>query len=109
MQWPKDILDTFDKALDLEPAEGLDKLTVLKALLDEATRRAIARTGGDPTKVGPALRTPYTPLGSVVNGCVNGMARRLGLAGAIWKEAVDAFYDYVERNAEAVFAAFEGQ
>jgi hypothetical protein len=109
MQWPKDILDLFDKALKIEPAEGLDKLTVLKALCDETVRRALQRVKGDPKLAGPALRTPYTPLGSVIGEGVMGMARSLGLGGPIWGEAVDTFHQYVEDNAETIFAAFKGQ
>jgi hypothetical protein len=106
MEWPKPLLDLFDKALDVVPAEGLTKVAVLKALLDESTRRAVWRAGDEQKLAGPALRTPYTPLGSVIGQGINGLARRLGLGGQIWSDAVDAFHQYVEDNAEVVFAAF---
>ena len=106
MEWPKPLLDLFDEALEVVPAEGLTKVDVLKALLDESTRRAVWRAGADPKLAGPALRTPYTPLGSVIGQGINGLARRLGLGGQIWSDAVDAFHSYVEENAEVVFAAF---
>jgi hypothetical protein len=109
MEWPKDIVDLFDKALKIEPSEGLDKLTVLKALFDETVRRALQRVNGDPRLAGAALRSPYTPLGSVIGEGIMGMARSLSLGGTIWGEAVDSLHQYIEDNAETVFAAFEGQ
>ncbi len=109
MQWPKDIVDLFDKALSIEPAEGLDRMTVLNAMLDETVRRAIGRVNGDPKLAGAALRTPYTPLGSVTGEGIMGMARRYTIRGEFWGHAVDAFHGYVEVNAETIFAAFAGQ
>ncbi len=109
MKWPKDIVDLFNRALEIEPAEGLDTLTVLNAMLDETVRRAIWRVKGDPKLAGPALRTPYTPLGSVTGEGIMRMARRYTIHGDVWGDAVDAFHQYVENNAETVFAVFEGQ
>ena len=109
MQWPKDILDRFDHSLEIEPVEGVDKLTVLRTMLDETVRRAIGRAGGNPALASAALRTPMTPLGSVTTECINGLARRLSFTGMQWSGAVKAFHSYVENNAEVVFAAFANQ
>ena len=109
MQWPKDILDAFDHALEIVAVEGVDKLTVLHTMLDETTRRAIWRAVGNPALASAALRTPMTPLGSVTAEGINGLARTLGLNGSRWGPAVQAFHGYVEQNAETVFAAFGPQ
>jgi hypothetical protein len=109
MQWPKDIVDLFDKALTIEPAEGFDKMTVLTAMLDETVRRALWRVNGDPGLAGAALRTPYTPLGSVTGEGIMGMARSYTIGGEFWGQAVDAFHGYVADNAETIFATFAGQ
>jgi hypothetical protein len=109
MRWPKELLDVFARALKIKTADGLDKVTVIRSLLDETARRVVWRAKGNPADVSAALRSPYTPLGSVVADGVNGQARRIGLGGPAWGVAVDALYTYVEENAEAVFAAFRDQ
>jgi hypothetical protein len=109
VQWPKEILDAFDRALTIEPAPGMDKLGVIRALLDETARRAAWRAHGKAEHASAALRAPYTPLGSVVNDGVNGLARSLGFRGDLWGKAVDLLHGYIEHNAAAVFAAFGGQ
>jgi hypothetical protein len=107
MQWPKELLDVFARALQIEPIAGMDKMGVIRAMLDETARRTVVRAQADPANVSYALRTPYTPLGSVVGDGVNGMALRLGLGGAAWGEAVDALYEYVEAHAQEVCTAFK--
>jgi hypothetical protein len=106
MQWPKHILDAFDAALGVQPVDGMTKLAVLRTLLDETARRAVRRANGNPAFARGALRTPYTPLGSVIGEGVNGKAARLSLGGPSWGDAVEAFHTYVEENAAEVFAAF---
>jgi hypothetical protein len=109
MQWPKEILDLFAHALEIEPAAGLDRADVLRALLDGTARRAVWRARGNPADARAALRTPYTPLGSLIGSGVEGRAARLSLAGERWGQAVDALHAYIEENAEAVFSAFRDE
>jgi len=109
MEWPKNILDAFDAALKIVPAEGVDKWTVLRTLLDEATRRAVAAGRGRPHQGRARSAHSLHPAWLGHQRGINGLARQLGLDGSVWGEAVDAFHSYVEENAEEVFAAFEGQ
>jgi hypothetical protein len=106
MQWPPEIVDAFADALDIEPEEGLTRNQIFKTLLDETARRAVWRTRGDRSQIGPALRSPYTPLGDVVGGGIEGMARRLTIKGDQWKPAVDALYEYIERHVDLIFKVF---
>lgn len=106
MYWPDEIVASFAKALVIEPAEGMDVDEIILTLLDETAKRAVWRAKGDPDQLGPALRSPYTPLGSVVADGIEGKAIRLTLKGKLWGPAVDAFYEYVETNAEAVCESF---
>jgi hypothetical protein len=109
MKWPAEIVAAFNTALEIEPAKGYTRDQVLQALLDETARRAVWRAGGDPERLGPALRTPYTPLGSVVPEAAGGRAASLTLHGAVWGRAVDLLHDFLERNAAAVCADFRDQ
>ena len=109
MQWPKDILDLFAHALEIVPAQGLSRADVLRALLDDTARRAVWRARGNPADARAALRSPYTPLGSLVGSRVEGRAESLTLRGERWGQAVDAFHTYIEENAEVVFAAFRDE
>jgi hypothetical protein len=109
VQWPKEILDLFAHALEIEPAAGLDRADVLHALLDDTARRAVWRARGNPADARAALRSPYTPLGSLIGSRVEGRAESLTLHGDRWGQAVDAFHGYIEENAEAVFAAFRDE
>ena len=104
MKWPKPVLDAFNQALDVEPVEGLDKRAVINAMLDETARRASWRAGGNPLNAGPALRLPMTPLGSVTNDGIAGKALSFTIHGQYWGAAVELFHNYVEENAEAIFA-----
>jgi hypothetical protein len=106
MQWPPEIVAAFEDALDLEPEEDLTPNQIFKTLLDETARRAVWRTRGDRSQISPALRSPYTPLGDVVGGGIEGMVRRLTIKGDRWKPAVDALYDYIERNVDLIFEVF---
>ena len=109
MQWPRDIVAAFDRALDVESAEGWSKEQILQKLLDETARRVVWRARGDPANAGPALHSPYTPLGSLVAEGVDGLATRLVLHGDRWGAAVEALYGYFEANAPAIFAAFQDE
>jgi hypothetical protein len=109
VDWPYQLLEAFAQALEIEPAEGWTVEEVLQGLLDDTARRVVWRTKGDPTHVADALRSPYTPLGSVVGDAIGGRAARFTLKGSEWKPAVDAFYEYFEENAEAIYAAFRDE
>ena len=109
MSWPKDLYDVFFVALDIAPIEGKTKHDVLETMFDEVARRTVWRAKGDPTQANAALRSPYTPLGSIVNESIVGQARSLTLRGADWGKAVDALHRFIEENAEHVFAAFADQ
>jgi hypothetical protein len=109
MQWPKEILDLFSRALQIVPARGHNRREVIRELLDETARRAVTRARRNPALAGPALRSTYTPMGSVINEGVNGLAARIGLGGPNWSAAVEAFNAYVEGNAKVVFDAFHGR
>src|SRR4051812_21614182 len=109
MEWPQEIVTAFERALEVSPAEGYDRGQVLRALFDETARRAVWRAQGDPQRLGPALRTPYTPLGSVVADCIDGRALSLTVKGEFWGQAVSALHSYAERNAPAVCAAFQDE
>jgi hypothetical protein len=106
MQWPDEIVRGFTAALEIEPAEGYTREEALQALLDETVRRAVWRAGGDPARAGAALRSSYTPLGSLVASSIEGRATTLSLDGPLWGPAVDRFHRYVEDHAVAIFAAF---
>jgi len=109
MQWPSEILSAFQRALEIEPAEGFTSEQVLEELLAETARRAVWRAEGDPARLGPSLRWPYTPLGSIVAECVHGRAKRLMLRGEHWGPAVQAFHAHLEANAATVCAAFQDE
>ncbi len=109
MQWPPEIVAAFNRALEIEPAAGWSKDQVLQKLLDETARRAVWRAQGDPAQARAALRSPYTPLGSLVGECVEGLAKRLVLHGDKWGEAVQALHGYIEANAAAVFEVFQDE
>jgi hypothetical protein len=109
MQWPKELIATLARGLDVEPVEGLSREHVYVAFLDETARRAVWRARGDPAKLRLALEAPYTPIGSVTASCVNGLAERLCLHGPAWCDAVEAIYAYMEENAADVCASFQDE
>lgn len=109
MTWPPELIAAFAQALHIEPENGTPKDQLIVALLETATRRIVWRAGGDPTRVTAAMRSPYTPLGSVVGERIDGRVKSLTLKGDRWKPAVDAYYDFMDKNAAAVFDAFAGQ
>ncbi len=109
MKWPKEVVSAVSRALEIEPADGLRSDQVLQSLLDETARRAVWRAQGDPSKVGQALRSPFTPLGSVVADGIVGRAKRLTLHGDRWNVAVDAIHGYIELNARAVVEAYRDE
>jgi hypothetical protein len=107
--WPRDIVAAFARALEIEPAKGLTSGEVIRAMLDMTARRAVWRCRGDAKLMGDALRAPYTPLGSVCGDGMAGKAVRFVLKGAEWGPAVNAFHDYVEKNAQAIIDAFPAE
>ena len=109
MTWPPELITAFSQALVIEPENGTPKDRLIAAMLDAATRRIVWRADGDPARVEGAMRSPYTPLGSVVGDGIDGRVKKLTLKGDRWKPAVDAYYDYMEKNAAAIFEAFEGE
>jgi hypothetical protein len=109
MQWPEELLATVARALTIEPSPGRSARDVIRAMLDETARRAVWRAEGRPERFGGALRTPYTPLGSVFPDFNVHYAKRLGFSGGLWSQAVEAIYDYMETNAAAVCAAFQDE
>jgi hypothetical protein len=106
MYWPEEIVDAFTDALVIVPAEGLMEYEVIQELLDETARRVVWRVKGDAENIGAALRSPYTPLGSVVGDAIDGMAEKLTLKGPFWSKAVNALYEYIENNAEQIIDAY---
>ena len=82
---------------------------MLQALLDETARRAVWRAGCDPAKMSGALSWPYTPLGSVVPDYHIHYIQTIALNGRLWSQATEAIYDYMERNAAAICAAFQDE
>ena len=109
MNWPKELYDVFLMGLKVDPIEGLTQADVLKTLFDETARRAVWRARGNPAHAAGALRTPYTPMGAVIAEGILGQARSVSIHGAEWGDAMHALYDYIEANAEEVFAAFADQ
>ena len=109
MQWPREILSLFAKGLEIEPLGELTVEEVLEALCNETARRVVWRAEGDPANVSWALREPYTPLGCVFADGIEGRAATLRLHGPFWGEAVEAFYEFFEANAQAIFEAFQDQ
>jgi hypothetical protein len=109
MEWPKDLLEILARGMEVEPVEGLTAEQVLLAFLDETARRAVWRARGDPANVGAALRTPYTPIGSITAEGANGLADRLCLKGPQWSDAVDAIHDYMEAHAADLCANFKDE
>jgi len=109
MNWPGEIVTAFRAALDIEPADGYTSEQALQAILDETMRRAVWRAQGDPERLVGALRTPYTPLGSVVPSTVGGRVLRLTLHGSRWGRAVDLFNAFAERHAADLCAAFRDE
>ena len=107
MQWPERLIAALARGVQVKPVEGLRQRDVLLALLDETARRAVWRAKGDPSRIGAALRTPYTPLGWVMADCVNGLAQTLTLGGRPWRQAVEAIHAYMEQNAEALCASYK--
>jgi hypothetical protein len=107
MRWPDELIALLTRGLEVQPAEGLTADHVHRAFLDETARRAVWRARGNPARLGAALRTPYTPIGSITASCVNGLARQLRLSGPEWADAVHGIYDFMEEHAEAVCAAFK--
>ena len=109
MEWPSEIVRAFSEALVIEPENGTPKDAIIVAMLDAAARRTVWRANGDPARVTDAMRSPYTPLGSVVGDGLDGTVQKFTLKGDRWGPAVQAWYAYVESHAAAVFDAFEGE
>ncbi len=110
MQWPVDLIATFGRGIEVEPANGLTKDQVVRCIFDETARRAVWRARCEPAKLSAALRTPFTPLGSVVpSEELIQWTPRITLLGPLWGRAVDAFHGYLEENAVAVCAAFKDE
>ncbi len=109
MLWPHEIISAFGDALVIELQNGTPKDEIIAAMLDWAMRRAVWRTGGDPTKAEGALRSPYTPLGSVCGDGLDGRVSKFTLKGDKWGPAVQAWYAYILKNVDAVFDAFRDQ
>jgi hypothetical protein len=111
MYWPADIVDAFGAALDIVPAEGLSVDDVIQELLDQTARRAVWRMRKHDTDVHSALRSPYTPLGSVIGDAVSGLVQRLTLKGPLWGVAVEALHTYIEDHIPDIIEAcqFEAQ
>ena len=106
MDWPAEVIAVFRKGLTFTPNGDLKRDDLLIWVFEETARRAVWRAKGNPTDLSPALRTPFTPLGSVVPGALMSYADSICIHGADWGAAVDALYGYLEQNAEAVCAAF---
>src|SRR5262245_18576065 len=110
MQWPADLIATFARGIEVESEGRLTTEQVVCCIFDEVARRAVWRARGDPANLGAALRTPYTPLGSVVpSPQLHQWARRIALLGPAWGRGVDALHGYLEENAAAVCAAFRDE
>ncbi len=109
MTWPSELITAFSQALVIEPENGTPKDQLIAAMLDAATRRIVWRADGDPARVEGAMRSPYTPLGSVVGDGIDGRISRFTLKGDKWGPAVQAWYAYVEKNADAIFETFRDQ
>jgi hypothetical protein len=109
MQWPREIVSAFARGMEVEPEEGWSQEKVILAVLDETARRTVWRCQGDPSRIRGALRWPYTPLGSVVPCGLEGWAKSVCLHGPLWGEAVDALYEYMEKNAQAIFESFKDE
>jgi hypothetical protein len=109
MQWPPELIAVFSQGIDLEPQPGLTREQVILLIFDETARRAVWRAGGDPSRLGGCLRSPFTPLGSVVPGEMMAWARRLTLHGPAWARAVEALHTYLEDNASTVCRAFKAE
>jgi hypothetical protein len=106
VQWPNELLALLEQGMSVQPVAGLSPRHVYRELLDETARRAVWRARGNPEWLGAALRTPYTPLGSVTADLVNGLARRLCLTGPQWGNAVEAIHHFMEQHAADVCASF---
>lgn len=111
MLWPKELIAILSRGMQVKPAEGLTADQVYLAFFDEVARRAVWRAGGNPALLEAALRTPYTPIGSVTAECINRLADRIALGGPQWGEAVDAIHAFMTEHAEEICANFrdEGQ
>ncbi len=88
MQWPHEIISAFGDALVIELQNGTPKDEIIAAMLDWAMRRTVWRAGGDPAKAEGALRSPYTPLGSVCGDGLDGRISKFTLKGDKWGPAV---------------------
>jgi len=111
MQWPSDITDAFDKAVDVESLEGSTKTDVIQYLLDETARRAVWRAKADPAKLEAAYQASYTPLGSVsVEGMTSkGLKAKSMTIKPAWNEAVDRLYAFVAANPQLICDQFKDQ
>lgn len=106
MDWPAEVIAAFRKGLTFHPKSGLKRDDLIVWVFEETARRAVWRCKGVPTDLAPALRTPFTPLGSVVPGALMSYADKICLHGEHWGAAVEALYGYFLQNGEAVCAAF---
>jgi hypothetical protein len=109
MDWPADLIATFKRGLKVKPSGDLSRDQVMRLIFDETARRAVWRARGDPARLGAALRTPYTPLGSVVPCGLLDWVQTASLEGRAWGDAVDALHQYLEANAAAVCEAFQDE
>jgi len=109
MRWPKEIVAAFFKGMSVTPIGGYTKEQVLQFVLDETARRVVWRAQNDPERVSGCLRWPYTPLGSLVPGGLDGRVERVTLHGKEWGKAVELYYDYFEKNAAAILEVFRDE
>lgn len=109
MKWPKEMFDAFAQGLTVEPVEGVTPHEVYQAVFDETARRAVWRAQGEPARLGDVLRSPFTPLGSVVPCDLGDRVLRVTLHGTQWGKAVNVFYEFMEQNAAQICEAFQDE
>jgi len=109
MLWPQELITALERGMDVTPVAGLTPEQVYRELLDEAARRAVWRARGKAELLGAALRTPYTPIGSITMEGVNRLAVRLCLHGPEWSDAVELIHDFMEKHAEEICRSFKDE
>jgi hypothetical protein len=109
MHWPNELIVLLTSGMEVTPVSGLTAEQVYRTMLDEAARRAVWRAGGNPALLETALRTPYTPIGSITNEFVNGLAERICFPGPLWSKAVDAIHGFMTEHAEEICANFKDE
>jgi hypothetical protein len=109
MLWPKELIALLARGMDVTPVEGLTADDVYRVFLDEVARRAVWRAAGNAALLGPALRMPFTPIGSITTECVNNLVTQFCLTGPRWGDAVDAIYEFMENHADTICANFKDE